>query len=160
MEIRHSADELLGRFKRGSTGILGTVNTNTNESRLRVMYYGVDDDFNCYMMSTKGSPKVEQISMCSSVAFLIFVVEEPYDLSWEIEVNGQAVFLDNDSEIQIALKTMMDRNPFADVALESGITRQFDFFKLIPVTIRFRIYGEALQGNEPTILEFDSNKMP
>jgi hypothetical protein len=117
------------------------------------MYYGIDDQFNAYMMSTKNSPKVEQIRMKPNVSFLVFMVEDPYDQSWEVEINGAGVFVEDREEIVQALEMMKGRNPFADVALESGITRQFDFIKLVPDKVRFRIYGDALQGIEPTIID-------
>ena len=45
-------------------------------------------------------------------------------------------------------------NPFADVALESEEVDIFAFIRMAPSLIRFRVYGEALRGEEPTILEF------
>lgn len=154
MEILHKRSEILEYLKKESLGILGTLETNSENIRLRVMYYGIDDEFNCYLMSTKGSPKIDQVQSSSKVSFLIFTIEDPYDESWEIEIDGTAELLKKKKEINFALEKLKGKNPFADVALESGIIGQFDFVKLIPEIVRFRVYGEALNGNPPSILHF------
>jgi len=118
------------------------------------MYYGADSKFNCYLMSTKGSPKIDQILTTSNVSFIVFGLEDPYDNSWEVEIDGKAELLRETEEVNGALEKLKGRNPFADVAIESGITRQFDFIKLIPNVVRFRLYKEALEGMPPTVLEF------
>ncbi len=154
MEILHKRSEIFEYLKKESLGILGTLETNSENIRLRVMYYGIDDEFNCYLMSTKGSPKIDQVQSSSKVSFLIFTIEDPYDESWEIEIDGTAELLKKKKEINFALEKLKGKNPFADVALESGIIGQFDFVKLIPEIVRFRVYGEALNGNPPSILHF------
>lgn len=158
MGILHKESEILDFLKKGSLGILGTRELNSENIRQRVMYFGIDDKFNCYLMSTKESPKIEQIQSSSKVSFMIFTIEEPYDKSWEIELDGIAKLLKEETEIQFALNKLMGKNPFADVALESGIIGQFDFVKLIPEFVRFRVYGEALNGNPPTVLHFQKSK--
>ena len=154
MEILHQKSKILDYLKKGSLGILSTRETNSENIRQRVMYFGIDDEFNCYLMSTKGSPKIEQVQSSSKVSFIIFSKEDPYDRSWEIEIDGIAEPLENKKEINFALEKLQGKNPFADVAVESGIIGQFDFVKLIPEIVRFRVYGEILNGNPPTILHF------
>ena len=157
MEILHQKSKILDYLKKESLGILSTRETNSENIRQRVMYYGIDDDFNCYLMSTKESPKIEQIQSSTKVSFIILTIEDPYDKSWEIEIDGMATLLKEETEIQFALDKLMGKNPFADVALESGIIGQFDFVKLIPEFVRFRVYGEALNGNPPTVLHFQKS---
>lgn len=157
MEILHKESEILSFLKKGTLGIFATREINSENIRQRIMYYGIDDDFNCYLMSTKESPKIEQVQSSSKVSFMIFTLEDPYDKSWEIEIDGLAILLKEETEIQFALNKLMGKNPFADVALESGIIGQFDFLKLIPEIVRFRVYGEALNGNSPTILHFQKS---
>ena len=154
METEQNKSKVMDYLKKESLGILGTQENETNIIRQRVMYYGIDDDYNCYLMSTKGSPKIEQVQYSSKVSFIIFTVEEPYDESWEIEIDGYAELLKNKSEINFALEKLEGKNPFADVAIGSGIIGQFDFVKLTPKIIRFRVYGEALNGNPPSIMQF------
>lgn len=113
----------------------------------------IDEKFNGYLMSTKGSAKIGQITVFPTTSFLVFGLEEPYDRSWEIEIDGEARLLSQQEDIGCALKELKERNPFADVAIEAGITGQFDFIKLIPRILRFRVYGEALKGVPPTVLE-------
>ena len=105
-------------------------------------------------MSTKGSPKINHIINFPKVSFLVFGLEDPYDNSWEVEFDGEAEILKNSEEINYGLERLKGRNPFADVAIEASITEQFDLIKLTPKIIRFRIYGEALKGELPTIIKF------
>ncbi|NQV18953.1 MAG: pyridoxamine 5'-phosphate oxidase family protein [Armatimonadetes bacterium] len=154
MKILHKESEILEYLKKESLGILATLEPNSENIRLRVMYYGIDDEFNCYLMSTKGSPKIKQVLSSSKVSFIIFTIEDPYDESWEIEIDGTAELLKKKKEINFSMEKLKGKNPFADVALESGIIEQFDFVKLIPEIVRFRVYREALNGNPPSILYF------
>ena len=156
METLHNKSEILDYLKTGSLGILGT--NDAGNVRQRVMYYGIDDDFNCYLMSTKESPKMDQIRSSSKVSLIILTIEDPYDKSWEIEISGFAQLISDKEEIDFALDNLKGKNPFADVVLESGISAQFDFVKLVPDVVRFRNYGEALNGNSPTILEMKHSK--
>ena len=158
MEILHKESEILSFLKKGTLGILGTNDTKSENVRQRVMYYGIDDKFNCYLMSTKESPKIDQIQSSSKVSFIILTIEDPYENSWEIEIDGFAELLSDKKEIDFALEKLKGKNPFADVVLESGIIRQFDFVKLTPDIVRFRKYGEALSGNPPTIIEMKESK--
>ncbi|MFA5779335.1 MAG: pyridoxamine 5'-phosphate oxidase family protein [Elusimicrobiota bacterium] len=153
MTNKQDVHEILPHLEKKNVGVLGTVDKDLKYVRLRVMYYGVDSKFNCYLMSTKGSPKVEQILSSLNVSFIVFGLENPYDNSWEIEIDGRAELLKSPSEINTALKKLEGRNPFADVSIESGITGQFDLIKLTPKVVRFRLYGEALKGTPPTVLE-------
>ncbi len=153
MAGKHNAEKIHSCLEKESVGILGTLDKELDYIRLRVMYYGNDDKFNCYLMSTKDSPKVNQILSSSNISFIVFKLEDPYDNSWEIEIDGKAVLLKEKGEVEFALEKLKERNPFAEVAIESGITRQFDVIKLVPKVIRFRLYGEALKGTPPTVLE-------
>ncbi len=153
MNVQHSKEEIQSYLKKESIGILGTIDHSSEYVRQRVMYYGIDKAFNCYLMSTKASPKIDQILSTHFVSFIVFGMEDPYDNSWEAEIDGKGELIQNEKDIQIALNYLKERNPFADVAIESGITGQFDFIKLIPRVIRFRIYGEALKGDKATVIE-------
>lgn len=153
MDKKHNGEEILSYLEKRTVGILGTLDKDSKYVRLRVMYYGIDSKFNCYLMSTKESPKISQILAFSNISLLVFGLEEPYDNSWEIEIGGKTELLKEAKEINYALERLKERNPFADVAIESGITGQFDIIKLIPKVVRFRLYGEALKGISPTVLE-------
>lgn len=147
------ANEILSHLEKNTVGILGTLDKDSKYIRLRVMYYGVDSKFNCYLMSMKGSPKIEHLLSSPNLSFIVFGLEDPYDTSWEVEIDGNAEFLKSRDEINYALEKLKGRNPFADVAIESGITGQFDLIKLSPKIVRFRLYGEILLGTPPTLLK-------
>jgi hypothetical protein len=149
----HSKEFILARLRKQSVGILGTIDNVTGSVRQRVMFYGVDDGFRCFLMSTKESPKISQILSSQSISFIVFGPEQPYDQSWETELDGRAELLSEKRDVLTALEHLKGRNPFADVAIESGITRHFDLLRLIPSMVRFRVYGDALQGEPPTVIE-------
>jgi general stress protein 26 len=149
----HSKEFILARLRKQSVGILGTVDNTTGTVRQRVMFYGVDDGFRCYLMSTKESPKISQILSSQSISFIVFGPEEPYDQSWETELDGRAELRSEKRDVLKALEHLKGRNPFADVAIESGITRHFDLLRLVPSVVRFRVYGDALKGEPPTVIE-------
>lgn len=151
--VKHDAKEILAHLNRNAVGVLGTLGEKSKDIRLRVMYYGVNDKFYCYLMSTKGSPKISQILESSNVSFIVFGLEDPYDNSWEVEIDGTAVLVTQLDELKYGLETLKGRNPFADVAIEAGVTGQFDLIKLTPKVVRFRLYGEGLTGVPPTVLE-------
>lgn len=155
MTAPHSKAEVLTYLQKENTGVLATIDNDGHFVRQRVMYYGVDKNFRCYLMSTKESPKVPQIISTDNLSMLVFGLENPYDESWEVELNGPARILESSEDIKYALINLKDRNPFADVALESGIYRQFDFICMTPVLIRFRIYKEALSGESMTLIKLD-----
>ena len=154
MAVIHSKQEILEHLTRMTTGILATLDADGNVIRLRVMYYGFDDEFNFYFMSTKESPKIDQMMATAGISFMVFCVEDPYDESWELEINGTAMSLFVEEEIFFALNKLKGINPFADVALESGEIGIFSFIKLSPSIVKFRNYGEGLKGEPPTVLEF------
>lgn len=153
MAEKHSKKQILAHLSRQSIGILGTIDPSGSYVRQRVMYYGLDEQFQCYMMSTRQSPKINQILSTKTISFIVFGLEDPYDNSWETELNGHALLLQDKKGIATALNLLKDRNPFADVAIESGITGQFDIIQLIPSVIRFRVYGEALKGEDSTVIK-------
>lgn len=154
MNSMHSRADIYDHLSRGSLGTLGTRVEGERDIRLRMMYYGVDSKFNFYLLSTSSSPKVEQILFSPAVSFLVFNHEIPFDASWEAEINGVTHLLEKKHRVEKALRTLSAHNPFADVALASGITSQFTLIALQPSLIRFRVYGEALKGVPPSIIQF------
>lgn len=154
MSRENTREEIFSKAKSQTIGVLGTVVEASNIIRQRLMYFGLDQSFRCFLMSTKTSPKMDQIKEGGEISFFIFGIEEPYDDSWELELTGDAEILADEEDVEIALKELIDRNPFADVTVASGISDQFGFVCLTPRLIRFSIYGEALKGVEPTIIKF------
>lgn len=154
MSKRHEEKEILSHLRKRQIAVVSTKDEKENLLRSRVMYYGVDDKFVTYLMSVKGSPKIDQILNASGITMIVYDLEDPFDRSWEVEINGLAKPLVFQNDINTALETMKGRNPFADVALEAGISSQFALIKLTPKFVRYRVYSEALDQVPPTILRF------
>lgn len=153
MNESHTKEEILSHLEKMPVGVLATFSEDHQVIRLRVMYYGFDEQLNIYLMSTKDSPKVQQVISSHSVSLMVNGLEDPYDASWEVEINGEATLLETKKDILFALDTLKGINPFADVALESGEVDIFSFIRLKPSVVMFRIYHEALKGEPPTILK-------
>lgn len=154
--MKHDKNEIMSLLKQQQIAVIGTNDSVQGFVRLRIMYYGIDENFNCFLMSLSDSPKVEQILTSNNISMLVFNFEDPYDKSWEAEINGRIVIIRSQEDINTALKELKGRNPFADVASEAGIvTNNFVLMRLKPELLRFRIYGEALNSVSPTVIKFE-----
>ena len=153
--MQYSAGQVFSRLKERQVAVIATNDNSSTQIRLRVMYYGITETFTAYLMTLKDSPKLTHISGAGKISALIYSLETPYDLSWECELNGFVSVLNTEAETSKALLELKGRNPFADVALEAGLTAgHFAFLKLSPTILRFRVYSEALNNEPPTVIEF------
>ncbi len=154
MDAMHENSRILSCLGRVNVGVLATLEKKLGTMRQRVMYYGFDENFSCYLLSAKGSPKTNHALASIDVSFMVFGLEDPYDKSWEVEIDGNSELLTKAVDISFALEKLKGRNPFADIAIESGISAQFDLIRINPTIVRFRVYGEILKGMPPTIVVF------
>ena len=69
MTDKHVAQEILSHLEKNAVGILGTLDKDSKYIRLRVMYYGIDSKFNCYLMSMQDSPKIKQLLFSPSFQY-------------------------------------------------------------------------------------------
>ena len=155
MNNPHTKEEIAALLKKQQVAVIATNDNPSDSIRLRIMYYGIGSNFECYLMTLKDSPKLAHITDSSRVTMLFYNLESPFENTWEAEMNGSAEILFKLEEIKTALEELKGRNPFADVALEAGLTAgHFAFLKFKPETLRFRIYSESLHNVPPTVLEF------
>lgn len=153
MSLIDDQNVILNVLMTQTIGILATGCDPDKSIRLRIMYFGVDKSLNCYLLSVKDSPKIKQLDS-ETVSFLVSKIEDPYDNSWEIEINGKASILTDKNDEKLALERLRGRNPFADVALEANITGNFVLIKLTPKIVRYRIFSDILKGLPPKVIEF------
>lgn len=144
--------DVLRALQKNTVGILATFDNQSNKIKQRIMYYGIDSKFNFYFMSSKNSPKMNQMLSSPEVSFMVYGLEDPYDNTWEIEIEGRVRIIEELKEQETVVKNLKDRNPFANVAIESNIINQFNFIHLVPKVIKYSIYGEILKGNSPVII--------
>ena len=153
--MQYPAEQIFKRLKGRQVAVIATNDNNLGQIRLRIMYYGITESFECYLMTLKDSPKLTHLAEAGKVSVLIHSLENPFDLSWECELNGFVSVLESRQEQSRALQELKGRNPFADVAIEAGLTAgHFAFLKLSPAVLRFRVYSEALNNEPPTVIEF------
>lgn len=127
--------------------------------RTRMMHYGVDKDFNFYLASMKGDPKTLQITHHPSVSILAFKQEENINDSREVEVIGKAVMVRDDAERQRALEATARKSPVVKYMMETGNQGLLDCIKVVPETVKFRVFREIVQGMPPTVMEFPQHRV-
>lgn len=120
-----------------------------------MMWFGNDQDFNFYLYTLKGAPKLECVKINDQVTLLI-TVQGKFILDYsEIEVAGTAQVICQRSEREAALELISTKGDEPSQVINPTNFDFFDVIKVKPALIRFRVYKEMKQGIEPTILKFE-----
>jgi len=142
-------------LNRAEVAAVGT--SNMGSPRQRMMHFGVDEDFNVYVSSMKGDPKIIQWSNIPETALLIH--QGPTFLEMEeCEIIGRAEIIRSKEDRQLAISIMKDRSPIVANFYQQGATDQLDFIRIRPFTVKYRYVPEILQGQPPTIFDFPQNR--
>lgn len=151
----HNKEEILNHL--GSVEI-ATVSTVSGEGvRNRMMHFSFDKDFNFYLATMKNDPKTLQMTRQPSVSLLVFkAAADIYD-SQEVEVIGKASFITEPGERKQAVEKTAERSPVVKYLVSVGNDAVFDFIKIKPEVIKYRIFKEIVQGAPPTVIEFQEN---
>ncbi len=56
--------------------VAGIATSGGDHIRIRMMHYAVDDEFNVYLSSMKGDPKIAQLTINSSVSLFYYIYIE------------------------------------------------------------------------------------
>ncbi|MDO8569046.1 MAG: 1,4-dihydroxy-2-naphthoate octaprenyltransferase [Dehalococcoidales bacterium] len=122
--------------------------------RQRMMHYAFNEDCEIYLATMKGDPKTIQMVNHPSVALLISFPGANINESREIEITGKAVFVRDQAERDKALEMTAKRSPVVKYMTGSGNAGQLDCIKVVPDTLKFRVFSEIVQGQPPTVIEF------
>jgi len=152
----HTEDEILSLLK--EVGEVAVATSAGDRLRTRMMHYAPDDDFNIYLATMKNDPKTLQITQQPSISLL--VLRRPGDIgdSCEVEITGRATLVRDDAEQQKALDLTAGPSPIVAYLKQTGGTAVLDYIRVVPETIKLRIFKEIVQGTPPTVLEFAQNK--
>jgi 1,4-dihydroxy-2-naphthoate octaprenyltransferase len=124
----------------------------------RQMHYAVDDNLDLYFATMKGDPKTLQITSDPEVSILI--LDRTGDMEgWsETEFSGSMEIITGDKEKKKASRMLYTRSPIVKNLVDYKQDHILEWIKLTPKTLKFRIFGEIVQGMAPTIKSFETSK--
>lgn len=152
---KRSKQEVLDFLGRSEVGAVGT--SNMGSPRQRMMHFAADEDFNIYLTSTKGDPKVIQWSNIPETAMLIHQGATFMEME-ECEIIGRAEVLRDPADRAHAAKLLENRSPIVAQFKQINALDRLEFIRVKPFTVKYRFVPEILQGQPPTVFEFDENR--
>ncbi len=153
---QHDKQEVLDFLKKAEVAAVGT--SNMGSPRQRMMHFGSDENFNIYVSSMKGDPKVIQWSNIPETAILIHQGATFFEME-EVEVMGRAEIIKGAEQRQKAIDIMVQRSPIVANFEKVGALDRLEFIRIKPFTVKYRFVPEILQGEKPTIFEFHENRL-
>lgn len=150
-----SKQEVIEYLSRAEVAAVGTSNMGT--PRQRMMHFGSDEDFNIYVSSMKGDPKVIQWSNIPETALLIHQGDTFLEME-ECEIIGRAEIVHDKADRSKIIDLMSTRSPIVANFIKIGATDRLEFIRIKPFTVKYRYVPEILQGERPTIFEFPENR--
>lgn len=150
-----SKQQVLEYLSRAEVAAVGTSNMGT--PRQRMMHFGADSDFNIYVSSMKGDPKVIQWSNIPETALLIHQGDKFLEME-ECEIIGRAEIVHDREERARIIELMSTRSPIVANFINIEATDRLEFIRIRPFTVKYRYVPEILQGEKPTIFEFPENR--
>lgn len=156
MNKTHAKKEILSLLDH--LEVAGIATSSGDHIRLRMMHYAFDKDFNIYLASMKGDPKIIQITTNSSLTLLAH--QDPGDIntSKEVEVIGKAEILKDKTTRERALAMIAKRSPVVAYLRKTGKESSLECIRVLPQTVKFRVFEEIVQGMPPTVIEFPENR--
>jgi 1,4-dihydroxy-2-naphthoate octaprenyltransferase len=142
-----------------SAEVAAVATTSGSGLRNRMMHFAFDHDLNFYLASMKGDPKMLQITRQPSLALLVYQREGDINDAQEVEVTGRAVVVADEQERQHALAASARRSPVVKYLMETGNADMLDCIKVVPETIKHRVFKEIVQGRPPTVLDFPAQRV-
>ena len=156
MSEQHSQEEILSLMENVK---VAAIATSAGEGlRNRMMHYATDDNFNIYLATIKGDPKTVQMTNYPSISLLVHQSGADINESKEVEITGKALFVRDQQEREVALEMTAKRSPVVKHLTDTGNSGMLDCVKVVPDTIKFRIFAEIVQGTPPTVMEFPQNR--
>lgn len=151
----HTNDEVKAFLQRADVAAISTTDLGT--PRQRMMHYAVGENFEIYVSSMKGDPKVLQWRNVPQTAVLVHTGQNFMEME-ECEIIGRAYLIEDDAERQIVCDLVAKKSPIVSQFVSMNATDRLDFIKIVPYTVKYRFIPEVLQGQPPTFIEFPENK--
>jgi len=156
MSEQHNQAEILLLME--NVEVAAIASSAGDRLRVRMMHYAADDNFNIYLATMKGDPKTVQMTHHPSISLLIHQPGADINESKEVEITGKALFVRDQEEREQALEMTAKRSPVVKYLTETGNSDMLDCVKVVPDTIKFRVFKEIVQGIPPTVIEFPQNR--
>ncbi len=156
MSEQHSREEILSLMENVEVAAVAT--SAGEKMRVRMMHYVADDNLNIYLTTMKGDPKTVQMTHHPSISLLISQSGADINDSREVEITGKALFVRDQKEREQVMEMAAKRSPVVKYLTETGNSDMLDCIKVVPDTIKFRIFAEIVQGMPPTVIEFPQNR--
>lgn len=156
MSEQHSQEEILALME--SVEVVAVATSAGEGLRNRMMHYATDENFNIYLATLKGDPKTVQMTNYPSISLLVHQSGADINESKEVEITGKALFVRDQKERERALEMTAKRSPVVKYLTETGNSDMLDCIKVVPDTVKFRIFKEIVQGMSPTVIEFPQNR--
>lgn len=156
MSESHSKEEVLSTLDGIEVAAIGT--SAGDGIRLRMMHYAADENFIIYLATLKGDPKTVQMTNHPSISLLAHQAGADINESREVEITGKALFVRDQKERERALEMTAKRSPVVKYLTESGNSGMLDCVKVVPDTVKYRVFKEIVQGVPPTVIEFPQNR--
>lgn len=150
-----SKQEVLEYLSRAEVAAVGTSNMGT--PRQRMMHFGFDEDFNIYVSSMKGDPKIIQWSNIPETALLIHQGDKFLEME-ECEIIGRAEIVQDKADRNRVIEIMSTRSPIVANMIKIEAADRLEFIRIKPFTVKYRYVPEILQGEKPTIFDFPENR--
>lgn len=152
MEQEHGRAQILEKVKTMEYGVVATL--DQGKPKVRAMHFAVDDDFNFYLSSLKGDPKVRQLTENRELSLLLLKDEQGFFAAEEIEVSGVGEILQDDAQRRRAFELLAQRSPIVLNMSEGGALGMLEAIKISPLSVKYRLVPEIMRGIGPTVLEF------
>lgn len=156
MATEHSREEILALME--SAEVAAVATSAGEKQRIRMMHYAVDENFNIYLATMKGDPKTTQMTHHPSISLLVHQPGTDINHAQEVEVTGKALFVRDHQEREHALQITAERSPVVKYLTQTGNSGVLDCIKVVPETVKLRIFNEIVQGMPPTVIEFPGNR--
>ncbi len=147
----HSAEDVFEALWKAETAAVATL--GGADIRLRAMHHAPEKDLTLFFATMKGDPKSIQLTANANVSVL--VLERSGEMSsWsETEITGVAEILKDDAAKARARELLAERSPVVKNLVASGNDHILDWLVVKPRTVKYRVFGEVVQGLPPTVIQ-------
>lgn len=151
----HTRDEVLDSLNAIPEVAVST--SGGDRLRTRMMHFAADEEFNIYLSSMRGDPKLLQLAHNPSISLLVLDRRTEQNGWREIEITGRATIIGDGPERDLALELTSGPSPIVSHLKENNQTDVLDFIKVTPMELKMRVFGEIVQGMPPTVIEFEEH---
>ncbi|OGB90432.1 1,4-dihydroxy-2-naphthoate octaprenyltransferase [candidate division WOR-1 bacterium RIFCSPHIGHO2_01_FULL_53_15] len=135
----------------------GVVSTLENgKIKSRAMHFAIDKDFNFYLASLKGDPKVRQLLEKPEINLLLLKGDQGFPAAREVEAVGSAEIVRGDEARNEAFALLEKRSPVVANMKQGGALGMLEVIRVTPSLLKYRVVEEIMRGVGPTVIEFES----